>query len=185
MIGGLSYEYTVLGVYLWSRFGCGPYKEAVHVAVYMVHFPIVAVLVGLMQMGMGVYGFLRAIHVCSMNNKDDYKLFHVTCATWIVTTILQCPVEPSYGAGETFQAEGATIASVYVGFFLMPVYLDHLVRTTPLRVNPQDYGLSPDAPAGRPDFLVTWVYGNNNKEQRPSPPPPPPPQEQDDKYPFS
>jgi len=134
--------------------------------------------------------FLRAMGVCSTSivRTGNYKFTYVTCATWIVTTILQCLVEPAYiymVAGETFQAEGATIASVYVGFFLMPVYLDHLVRTTPLRVNPQDYGLSPDAPAGRPDFLVTWVYGNNNKEQRPSPPPPPPPQEQDDKYPFS
>ena len=70
------------------------------------------------------------------------------------------------------------------GIFLMPVYLDHyLVRTTPLTVNPQDYGLSVDAPAGRPDLLVTWVYGNI-KEQRPSPLPPPP-IEHDDKCPFS
>ena len=107
---------------------------------------------------------------------------YVTCATWIVTTILHCLVEPAYGAGETFQAKGATIASADVGFFLMPVYLDHLVRTTPLIVNPQDYGLSVDANPGRPDLLVTWVYGNI-KERRPSPLPPP--QEQDDKYPFS
>ena len=62
----------------------------------------------------------------------------------------------------------------------MPVYLDHLVRTTPLTVNPQDYGLSVDAPAGRPDLLVTWVYGNN--KERPSPSPH---EEQDDKYRFS
>ena len=64
-------------------------------------FPIVAVVVGAMQLGMGVYGFLRAIGICSMST-GNYKFTYVTCATWIVTTIPQCLVEPIYGAGETF-----------------------------------------------------------------------------------
>ena len=77
LTGGLSY-YTVLGVYLlWSAFGCSPYKEAVHVAVYTVYFPMVSVVVGAMQMGMGVYGFLRAIGTCSMST-GNYKLTYMS-----------------------------------------------------------------------------------------------------------
>jgi hypothetical protein len=170
VVGGMSY--LVLGVYLWSRFGLGPYYEAVHVAVYTIHFPLVAVLVGSMQTGMGVYGFLRAIGKCRMgtiDKSDDYSFLYLTCATWIVTTCLQFLLEPAYGAGESGQAKGATIGCVYLGFFIMPAYLDHLVRTTPYVVHPQDYGLSADADAGRPDLLVKWFHGSD------------PPQEQDDK----
>jgi hypothetical protein len=167
MVGGMSY--LVLGAYLWSRFGVGPYYEAVHVAVYTVHFPLVAVLVGSMQTGMGVYGFLRAIGTCSMGTSTDYASDHsfllVTCITWIVTTCLQFVLEPAYGAGESFQAEGATIGCVYLGFFLMPAYLDHLVRTTPVVVHPQDYGLPADADAGRPDLLVKLFYGSEPSPQ--------------------
>jgi hypothetical protein len=78
---------------------------------------------------------------------------------------LQFVLEPAYGAGESFQAEGATIGCVYLGFFLMPAYLDHLVRTTPVVVHPQDYGLPADADAGRPDLLVKLFYGSEPSPQ--------------------
>jgi hypothetical protein len=81
--------------------------------------------------------------------------------TWIVTTCWQFLFEPAYGAGTSFQAQGATIGCVYLGFFIMPAYLDHSVRTTPYVVDPQDYGLPADANAGRPDLLVTRFYGSD------------------------
>jgi hypothetical protein len=52
--------------------------------------------------------------------------------------------------------------------YLVPAYLDHLVRPTPSVVHPKDYGLPADANAGRPDPLVTRFHGSD---------PPPPPQE--------
>ena len=81
--------------------------------------------------------------------------------TWLITFFLQFLFPPAYGEDHDFLSNGASFASVYMGFFIMPVYLEYLVRTTPTIGCAQTYGLPYDAPSGRPDLLVGCFYGKD------------------------
>ena len=138
-MGGISQ--LLLGAYLWIRFGGGPYDEAIHVTTYTVFFPGLSCLVGAFQSFMGIYGWSRALGWIKMHGRSDCRFMYVVWTTWIVTMLFQVIVQPSYGRGDSYDAEGTTYAAVYIGFFLMPAWLDHVVRNTPSRINPAHFGL--------------------------------------------
>ena len=140
-MGGISQ--LSLGVYLWIRFGGGPYYEAIHVTTYTVFFPGLSCLVGAFQTFMGIYGWSRALGWIRIHGKSDCRFLYVTWITWIVTMLFQVIVQPSYGRGDSYDAEGATYAAVYIGFFIMPAWLDHVVRNTSSRIDPAEFGLPP------------------------------------------
>ena len=103
------------------------------------------------------------------NNNNTTTFQYIAVWTWLITFFLQFLFPPAYGQDHDFISNGATFASVYMGFFIMPVYLEYLVRTTPTSATPQMYGLPNDAPSGRPDLLVKWFYGditNNNLDNK-------------------
>ena len=164
LVGGFSQ--TLLGIYLWIQFGFGPYPDPVHVPTYTVHFPLVSILVGVVQLAMGFFGIFYKPKG-KYNQKDDNRFLHVITLTWIVTTILQVVFQPSYGDNVEYNAEPATVAAVYLGFFTMPAFLDYLVRNTPIQPNPEYYGLSPNK-CYKEDFLtkifkMVPVQNSNNK----------------------
>lgn len=142
VLGGISQ--LLLGIYLGMRFGWGPYDNAVHVAVYTVFFPCVTVVVGVVQTLYGIYGWCRALGWVTIQGKGDSSFMVATLVTWIITMVLQILLQPSYATGSEFDAEGATYAAVYVGFFVMPAWLDYMVRHTPNRVDPAYFGLPVD-----------------------------------------
>jgi hypothetical protein len=152
LIGGLSQ--WMLGIYLWARFGHGPYEEPVHVAAYTVHFPIVSVIVGTFQTFMGLYGIL--FWKLKQHSKDDDSFLYVVAVTWLVTTVLQFVLQPAYSGDAVYDAEGATVASVYLGFFAMPALLDYLARTAPIQPDPEFYGLPEDA-YYKEDLPAIWL----------------------------
>jgi hypothetical protein len=158
IIGGGSQ--LALGIFLWIKYGCGPYADAVHIAVYTVFFPELTTLVGLIQTAVGVYGWSRAVGwlpFCTTTSlQHDASYLYATLGSWIVTTILQCLVQPSYAPSLQFDAEGATYTAVYLGFFVMPAWLDSVCRQTPSEVRPEYYGLPPGTPA-RQDPVVQWL----------------------------
>jgi len=143
LLGGISQ--TLLGMHLWQRFGFGPYEEPVHVAVYTIHFPCVSVVVGITQMFFGASGFFRATGRIRSDGSSGKSFLVVACLTWIISTFLQFVFQPAYDDELTYNAEGPTVACVYLGFFIMPVYLEYLVRVTPAKPRPEYYGLAPDA----------------------------------------
>jgi len=138
-LGGFSQ--LLLGIFLSARFGPGPYDQAVHVTTYTVFFPYITAIVGTVQTFMGVYGWSRAVGWIKIQGESDSVFLYVTLITWIITMVLQIIVQPSFGTGDSFDAEGATYAAVYVGFFVMPAWLDHMVRYTPKRIDPSYFGL--------------------------------------------
>jgi hypothetical protein len=158
MLGGLSQLLLLLlGVYLWCRFGFGPYEDPVHVATYTIHFPIIAVLVGTCQTGMGIYGLGRATGYFRMGGPSDHSFLYVICGVWIWSTFLQFVFQPAYSDGDVYNAEASTVvACVYLGFFLMPAFLDYLVRTTPVQPRPEYYGLAKDA-YYKEDLPTIWL----------------------------
>jgi hypothetical protein len=147
----------VLGGYLWGRFGFGPYDEPVHVATFTIHFPVVAVVVGTLQLMMGVLGFCRSVGWRPIGDESDKFFTATTGCVWISSIFLQVVFQPAYSSDPfEYNAEGSTVAGVYVGFFIMPMYLDYLIRTTPQQPRPEYYGLPPDA-YYKEDFLVKWL----------------------------
>ena len=147
-IGGLAQ--LLLGVYLGLRFGWGPYEEAVHVAVFTVFFPCLSIMVGLVQTLFGFYGWFVALQ--SQTSEKNWSFFYAALLNWIVTMTIQVMVQPSYGSGNSFDAEGATYGAVYLGYFIMPPWLEYMRRTTPFEINPEDYGLPKDTES-KPDAL--------------------------------
>lgn len=147
----------LLGAYLWSRFGFGPYEEPVHVATFTIFFPIVSVVVGTLQLWMGCFGFCRSVGWCKVGDESDASFLLVVGFVWISSIFLQNLFQPAYAPDPyAYDAEGSTVACVYFGFFLMPVYFDYLIRTTPIQPRPVYYGLPADA-YYKEDLLVKWL----------------------------
>lgn len=142
-----------LGIFLWIKFGSGPFDEAVHIAVYTVYFPVLTTFVGLIQTTVGLYGWLRAVAWLPMSGSC---YLYATLSSWIISTILQFLVQPSYAPSLQFDAEGATYSAVYLGFFLMPAWLDYVCRHTPPKIAPEYFGLPPGTPA-KQDLVVKWL----------------------------
>ena len=93
-------------------------------------------------------------------NRNTFQF--IALMTWLITFFLQFLFPPAYGEDHDFLSNGASFASVYMGFFIMPVYLEYLVRTTPTFGCAETYGLPYDAPSGRPDLLVGCFYGKES-----------------------
>jgi hypothetical protein len=89
------------------------------------------IVVGAAQTIYGIYGWCRAAGWLKMGSKSDHRFMIATLVTWIITMALQIIVQPSYGGGVVYLAERATYAAVYLGNFVMPAWLDYMVRVTP------------------------------------------------------
>jgi len=86
-IGGISQ--LVLGLYLGSHFGWGPYNDAVHVAVYTVFFPSLTALVGAVQTLYAIFGWCRALDMIPIRSKDDSSFAIATLICWVITMVVQ------------------------------------------------------------------------------------------------
>lgn len=153
-LGGLSQ--FLLGSLCWARFGDGPYDDAVHVTVYTIFLPQLTCIVGFVQMAVGIFGFLRACDWSRIGGAEDRRLELGSLVSWLMTMLLQIIVQPSYAGGDAYDAEGATFASVYLGFFLVPVWLDYRVRVTPTIVS-HDYYAIPSDTEQKPDRVAKIV----------------------------
>ena len=142
IIGGVSQ--FGLGIYTATQFGHGPFEDAIHVSVFTIYFPSLAIVVGGVQLVVGVFGFGLSIGWFKMDDANDIRFQVASLASWIVTMVLQIIAQPSYASEDMYDAEGATYASVYLGFFLLPVWLAHHVRNTSEVVPPERFGFSPD-----------------------------------------
>jgi len=150
-LGGWSQ--TLLGFFCWSRFGCGPYVDAVHVTVYTIFLPQLTCIVGFIQTVVGFFGLLRVLGWSRVGGAEDRRFEYASLVSWLITMLFQIVVQPSYASGDAYDAEGATFASVYLGFFIIPVWLDYQVRVTPKQVWPDYYAIGNDT-RPKPDRLV-------------------------------
>lgn len=125
-LGGWSQ--LLLGVYCWTRFGSGPYADAVHVTVYTIFLPQLTCIVGLVQTVVGFFGLLRVVGWSRIGGAEDHRFEFASLVSWLLTMLFQIVVQPSYARGNAYDAEGATFASVYLGFFIIRVWLDYCVR---------------------------------------------------------
>jgi hypothetical protein len=155
VIGGFSQ--FALGVFLAASYGWGPYSQAVHVLIYTVFFPSLAIFVGASQILWGMYGFARAVGWVKIRSRDDNRFMLATLVTWLVTMILQVIVQPAYGGGMAFLAEIPAYAAVYIPSFVMPAWLEYMLRVSPDRIDPSYYSL-PENRRCKQDLLC-WIFG--------------------------
>jgi hypothetical protein len=153
-VGGLSQ--FLLGCFCWERFGGGPFDEAIHVTVYTIFLPQVTCGVGIIQTVVGIFGLLRGCRLVRMGGAEDHWFEYASLLSWLVTMLFQIIVQPSYAKGDAYDAEGATFASVYLGFFVVPVFLDHMVRVTPLKITNGYYAVPLDTDE-KPDRVVEFI----------------------------
>lgn len=155
VIGGFSQ--FALGIFLAASYGWGPYNQAVHVLIYTVFFPSLAIIVGAFQILWGFYGFARAVGWVKIRSINDNRFMLATLVTWLVTMILQVMVQPAYGGGMAFLAESPAYAAVYIPSFVMPVWLEYMLRVSPDRIDPSYYSL-PESTTCKQD-LFCWIFG--------------------------
>eukprot|EP00566_Odontella_aurita_P012051 CAMPEP_0113568128 /NCGR_PEP_ID=MMETSP0015_2-20120614/23671_1 /TAXON_ID=2838 /ORGANISM="Odontella" /LENGTH=489 /DNA_ID=CAMNT_0000470623 /DNA_START=293 /DNA_END=1759 /DNA_ORIENTATION=- /assembly_acc=CAM_ASM_000160 len=140
-LGGVSQ--LALGIYLLLRYGGGFYDDAIRITVYAVHSPEMAVVAGAVQTIVPVYGWSRAAGWLPRGDVDDHSFLYASAFLWVTTTVFQIVIQPAYAMGRgALTAVGATYSAVYLGTFIMPPYLDYLVRNTPVRIPPEYFGLS-------------------------------------------
>lgn len=132
----------LLGVYILSAFGNGPLEPPIAVAVYIVHFPELSVLVGLIQLVMGVWGMARRFGVLN-GGADDHSFQIGMAITWLAVLTMMVMTQVSWAPEGMLAAAAPTIATLVFGLHVITAFLDFKARTTPEEISADYYG--PDA----------------------------------------
>jgi hypothetical protein len=140
-LAGLSQ--LMLGSFLASNFGGGGALEhgAIAVKLYVVNFPAISILVGLVQLFNAVWGFARSRGFLT-GGSSDISFFQVSIFVgWFLQVTLQIITQVSYSVGPTFAPAAPTIFCLSFGLNLMPAFLDYKMRNTPETILPEFYGM--------------------------------------------
>jgi hypothetical protein len=162
-VAGLSQ--LLLGSFLASNFGEGgslPFGP-IAVKMYVVNFPAISILVGLVQICNAVWGFVRSRGLLiGGSNSSNISLFQVSMfAGWFLQVTLQIITQVSYSVGGTFAPAAPTVFCLSFGLNLMPAFLDFKMRNTPETILPEFYGLEGNASeTGAQDDLEDTEKGN-------------------------
>jgi hypothetical protein len=150
-LAGLSQ--LMLGAFLASNFGEGGgalEHGAIAVKMYVVNFPAISMLVGLVQMCNAVWGFARSRGMLigggcssSSDSDSDISLFQVSMFVgWFLQVTLQIITQVSYSVGMTHAPAAPTFFCLSFGLNLMPAFLDFKMRNTPETILlPEFYGM--------------------------------------------
>jgi hypothetical protein len=141
-LAGLSQ--LLLGCYLLHNFGSGPLAGPVGVAVYVVSFPEIAILVGLVQTINGLWGLFRSIFNMAHWGPNDNSYPISILIQWFLMLTLQIMTQISYPPADTLAAAAPTVALISVGLNVMPAYLDHKMRNLPAVISEDYYGPEPE-----------------------------------------
>lgn len=139
LMAGLSQLF--LGVYIIKNFGGGELElGTIAVAVYVVNFPGMCVLVGLVQTFHALWGLARTGDVLVFG-RDDVSFQIGMLFSWLFQVLFQVVVQVSYSPGGEMAGAAPMITALSVGLNLMPAFLDYKRRTVPEPITPEYYGL--------------------------------------------
>jgi hypothetical protein len=125
-----------LAVYASGMFGTGRYLEPINAAVYFIHFPVLALVVGGVVISNSVFGLLRGFGMFG-TNPDDRK-FQITSFLTLFVQLLGVLIQVSISEGDNFAAVAPSLFSFSFAIHIFPAYLDYKMRSTPA-VLPGDY----------------------------------------------
>jgi hypothetical protein len=141
-LAGLSQ--LMLGSFVASNFGGGSSAlehGAIAVKMYVVNFPAISILVGLVQILNAIWGYARSHGMLTGGSfSGDISLFQVSMFVgWFLQVTLQIITQVSYSAGGAFAPAAPTIFCLSFGLNLMPAFLDFKMRNTPETILPEFY----------------------------------------------
>jgi hypothetical protein len=125
-----------LAVYASGMFGTGRYLEPINAAVYFIHFPNLAIVVGGVVITNSVFGLLRGLGLFGTNPTD--RTFQVTSFLTLFVNLLGVLIQVSISEGDNFAAVAPSLFSLSFAIHIFPAYLDYKMRSTPA-VLPVDY----------------------------------------------
>jgi len=151
LVGGSQ---LTLGIYSRVRWGTGtgPLPHGpLQVAMYTIHFPEIAIVVGLVQTLNACYAFWRSCGF-AVHGPDDHSLQWLTLIQWISTVVLQIMVQLAYhhhhqytrtttaDKSTTAAAEAPSQTMRTLGLSVIVAFLDYKARTVPDHIPDNYYG---------------------------------------------
>ena len=130
----------MLGSYLLTNFDMDDGKLSggyIHVGLYIIHYPSMAMVVGGLQVINGLWGFARSLDVAH-GGPDDILYAWSMAFQWLIMIGVQIIVQIGYLPTQTLAAAAPMIAAMSLSLNLMPPYLDYKMRNT-LQDIPIDY----------------------------------------------
>ena len=136
-----GFTQLLLGVFVLSTAGTGPLEWGpIAVAMYVVHFPEIAIFVGLVQLIMGLWGLARRFGLLN-GGADDHSYQIGMAFTWVIVLSMMIMTQISWADGGALAPAAPTIATLTFGLHLLPAFLDFKARTTPEEIPEDYYGL--------------------------------------------
>jgi hypothetical protein len=110
LLGLASLTQMLLGIYALSAFGSGPLEPPIAVTVYVVHYPELAIFVGLVQLIMGIWCMARRFGV--LNGRTDDHSFQIGMAiTCLFVLSMMVMTEVSWAPDGMLAPAAPTIAA--------------------------------------------------------------------------
>jgi hypothetical protein len=131
----------LLGLFTVQYYGMGLLTQGpIIVSIYVIHFPLIAVFVGFMQICMAWWGYARTTGL-AITDKDDLSFQVGMLASWFLQFVLQVMVQIGYTTGSTYAGAVPSVTAMTLGLNLMPAFLDWKYRNTPRRIRSKYYDL--------------------------------------------
>ena len=135
-IGGFAQ--LAVGAYCASEFGMGPLDQGpISTAFIVIHYPIIAVLVGAVQVMHGIWGIARGGFGWHGGPSDNIYPMSIA-GQWILVLVFQDIMQVAYSDVGVITPLAAVIAGISFGLNLMPAYLDLKMRSVPEEI-PEGY----------------------------------------------
>jgi hypothetical protein len=134
----------LLGIYTASVFGSGPLEPPIGVAVYVVHFPALCIIVGLVQLIMGIWGMARRFGFLT-GGAEDHSFQFGMALTWLLVLSTMIMTQVSWAPEGTLAPAAPTIATLTFGLQAIAAFLDFKARSTPEEISAEYYGIAADA----------------------------------------
>jgi hypothetical protein len=157
-IAGISQ--LLLGSYILFNFGNGPLIPSVGVSMYQVYFPEITVAIGCTQVITGYFGVGRYLNYVPVG-PNDHQFQIVALVGWLLQLSLQYIVQICYGPNDENAASLPSLALLSLGLNILPAFLDLKMRSTPMFLTNEYYGLR----AGKDEGYTKLVVPRSDEEQ--------------------
>jgi hypothetical protein len=125
----------------------------IRVAMFVVHFPYVTIVVGIVQFLNGFWGFARSFGLF-VGGPQDHTYQYSLAFQWVMVLTMQDLVQISLLPEGMLASAAPTLAALSFGINFMPAFLDYKMRNTPLEIHEYYYfgpdNLEQDPEATRP-----------------------------------
>lgn len=132
-IAGLAQ--LMLGAFVLNKYGGGPLKAPVVVAMFVVFFPEISVFVGLVFVVNGLWGIMRG-----MSKPNDHYFAFSMFFQYLCTQVMMVCTQTWWAPAAANNSHAPpTLSALTLGVSLIPTFLDYLGRTMPEETTQEYY----------------------------------------------